>query len=215
MTGRRMCECPRRSKAFEIGRFLINTLRNIVKASTIAGVAYVTYDMGWWGVPKDTQDTFAGLCEAMPCRIDPCKCYDYKASSRECEEAMDLMQINPVDPCACDNPIPVDMERCCYKMKQVWNHTVIFVFEGIANAPDNMINFVVRKWKEFMHMECDPCRPMRLEDSEWPATECDLKDDYDERYAGEMEDYCQETLDELKAYLAPEEETPDPPPCGY
>ncbi|XP_044745739.1 uncharacterized protein LOC123307477 [Coccinella septempunctata] len=216
MAGRRMCECPRRGKAFETGRFIVNTLRNAIKAAAILGVSYVTYDMGFWGIPKDTQNTFAGLCEAMPCRIDPCKSYDFKPRNRECEETLELLKVSPHDPCSCDNPIPVDMEKCCYKMKQVWNHTVIFVFEGIANAPDNVINFVARKWQEFMTKECDPCRRMGMDEDEFPLPECKLEDDYDEKYSKEMEDECEAVQKELKAYLEEEEGgESNLPPCGY
>ncbi|KAL3287291.1 hypothetical protein HHI36_001766 [Cryptolaemus montrouzieri] len=92
MTGSRMCECPRRSRAFEFGRFLVETLKNTMKAATIFGVSYITYDMGFWGIPHNTEATFAGVCEAMPCRVDPCKSYDFLPKTRECEEELELLK---------------------------------------------------------------------------------------------------------------------------
>ncbi|KAL3287289.1 hypothetical protein HHI36_001764 [Cryptolaemus montrouzieri] len=122
------------------------------------------------------------------------------------------LQVSPHNPCSCENPIPVDMEKCCHKMKQVWNHTVIIVFEGIANAPDNLVNFIARKWNEFMKKDCKVCRPIKDEEY-MTLDECELIDDYDEKYSKET-DECDEEELLLLQELAEVEDWKPGPSCG-
>ncbi|KAK9884235.1 hypothetical protein WA026_005185 [Henosepilachna vigintioctopunctata] len=207
MSGSRICECT--EQAFEMRKAFINTIMNALKAATIFGVTYITYDLGFWGVPKDTEATFANLCAAMPCEKDPCKSYEYLPETGECAQELELLKIPLEDPCKCDDPIPVDMEKCCYKMKQVWNHTVILLFDGIINAPDNIFEFLIRMWNQYMNpkRDCGVCKPMTGDEVYTSGGDtCELYDDYDEKYP---EDECDGECDENSTSGEQKQEKPE------
>lgn len=178
MAGPRICDCPHKSEAFTVAKFIGRCVKNAVKAGGTFALIYTMVDMGIWGTPKQTEETFAGICDSMPCNLDPCHDYNYHPSSEECRESMDLLRITPYNPCSCENPIPFDTERCMFKIRQAWNGTIVLLFENIRDFPDNAVNCVYNVWAKFMNKPCeDNCLLLTPAEEYTKPDDCQLRED--------------------------------------